>query len=133
MGIIVKDQQAGIHYPFPDKRNIVQHILSLVDAGRSIDIASEGGSDALEPVQQSLAWEILSAVEAHVLKEMGETILVRSFLDCTDVGSKVEFRPRSRFVVVPYVISQAVVKLAFPHCRIIRQLLHLGSGQETMK
>ena len=139
MGVIVQDQQAGIDHALTDQRDVVEHVLGLLDAGGSIDIAAEGGTDALEPVQDAFLREILRAIEAHVLQEVGETVLVRGLLDGADIGGQVEFRPSLRLFIVTDVIGQAIVQLPFADGGIIRKLRHLlgtqekGSGQNGSK
>ena len=54
---------------------------------------------------------------------MCETVLVRSLLNCSDIGCKVEFSPLCGLVIVPDVVGHPVVELADAHRRIIRQLL----------
>ena len=139
MGVIVQDQQAGINHALTDQRDVVEHVLGLLDAGGSIDIAAEGSTDALEPVQDAFLREILRAIEAHVLQEVGEAVLVRGLLDGADVGGQVEFRPSLRLFIVTDVIGQAIVQLPFADGGIIRKLRHLlgtqekGSGQNGSK
>ena len=56
-----------------------------------------------------------------MFEEVGETVLIRSFLNGTYIGSQVEFGSLGRFVIVPDIVCQAVFQLAFPDSRIIRQ------------
>ena len=125
MGIIVKDEEAGVDDGLTDKRNVVQHVLGLLHSGGSIDIAAEGGADALEPVEDPLAGEILGTVEAHVLEEMCQTVLVRSLLDSTDIGGEIELCTLLRLVVMTDIVGKSVVKLALTDSRIVGKRLHL--------
>jgi hypothetical protein len=126
----MKDEKAGIHHRLAHQRYVGQHVLGLVDSRRRIDIASERSSDALEPVKQGLAGEILGSVEAHVLEEVGETVLVWSLLDGTDVGGEVELGAVGRFLIVHDVVSQPVVELSLAYGRIVWKLLHLPLGDD---
>ena len=74
--------------------------MCLLESGRCVDVPSEFGSDALEPVEHCLVREILCAVEAHVLEEVGESVLVVFLLECSHVRGKIEFCPLCGLVVV---------------------------------
>ena len=130
MRIVVQDQKAGVHHRFPYQRNIIEHIGGLIDTCGGVDIASERSPDALKPVKDALLREVLGTIEAHVLKEVRETILVGSLLNRSDVGRKVEFRPARRLVIVSDVIGQTVLQLADLDRRVIRKLLHLSLSDE---
>ena len=41
MGIVVKDEEAGVDHSLADERDIVEHVLGLLHAGRRIDVAAE--------------------------------------------------------------------------------------------
>ena len=125
MRIVVQDQKAGVHHRFPYQRNIIEHIGGLVNACGGVDIASERSPDALKPIQNALVREILRAVEAHVLKEVRETVLVRCLLNSSDIGGEIELSPAGRLVIVSDVIGQTVLQLSLFYGRVIRQLLVL--------
>ena len=125
MRIVVKDEQAGVNDRLSHQWDVIQHVLSLVYSCRGIHVASERSADALKPVQDALSREILGAIEAHVLKEMSQAVLVRSLLDSADICGKIELSPLGRLVVMPYVICQAIVKLTNADCRIVWQLRSL--------
>ena len=92
-------------------------------ASRGIDIGTELGTNALQPVKKGLPREVLSSVEAHMLKEVRKSVLVRGFLDSADIGGKVKFSPVSRFFVVSDEIGQAVFQFSGSDRRVNRQLL----------
>ena len=60
-----------------------------------------------------------------MLEEVGQTVLVRSLLDGADVGCEIELGTLLGLVVVTYVVSESVVKLALTDCRVVRKLLEL--------
>ena len=130
MRVVVQDQKAGVHDRLPHQRNIIEHVGGLVNACGGVDIASERGSDALQPVQDLLVREVLGAVEAHVLKEVRETVLVRGLLNGSDIRGEVKLSPAGRLVIVSDVIGQTVLQLADLDRRVIRQLLHLSLSDE---
>ena len=100
-------------------RNVVEHVLGLLETCRCIDVPSELGTDALEPLEKRLAREVFRSVEAHVLEEMCETVLVVALLICSDVSREVEFSPLCRLVIVADVIGHAVLQLSYPYFRVI--------------
>ena len=105
VGVVVHDEQARIHHGVADERDVVEQVDGLLHAGGGVDVASKGGADAFQPVQDPLAGEVLGAVEAHMLQEVGQTVLVRGLLQGTDVGRQVELRPLGGLVIVADVIS----------------------------
>ena len=125
MGVVMHNQQAGVHNACPRYRNVVEHICGLLYARGCVDVASEFRPYALQIVQYLLVRKVLGAVEAHVLEEVGETVLVRSLLDGAYICRQVELRPAFRPVVVPDIVGEPVVQLSFADGRIVRQLLDL--------
>jgi len=94
----------------------------------SVDVPAELGADGTEVVQDAFLREMLRAVEAHVLQEVRETVLVRFFLDGADVRGKVELRPLGREFIVADVIGKSVVQVSDADGRIVGEgghgLLH---------
>ena len=136
MGIVVQDEQAGVNHGRAEQRDVVEHVLRLLDAGGGVDIAAEGGADALKPVQDALLREVLRAVEAHVLEEVSQTVLVRGLLDRAHVGRQVEFGPSFGSFIVQDIISQAIVQLSLADGRVVGKLRHFlgkqrGGAQEN--
>ena len=119
----MQDQEACVNDGLSHQRNIVEHVLGLVDAGGGIDIATKGGTYALEPVENALPREVLCSIETHVLKEMSETILIWGFLDSAHICGQVELCPLGGLVIVADVIGQAVVERSLTNRRIVRKLL----------
>ena len=127
--IIMHDEDAGVDYGRTDQRNVVEHICCLLDSRGGVDIASEAGSDALEPVKDALVRKILGSVEAHVLQEVGQPVLVRGLLDGSYVGSEVEFSPSGRLIIVADVVGKPVVELSLLHLRVVRKFHVLPEGE----
>ena len=69
---------------------------------------------------------MLGSVEAHVLEEVGEAVLVGSLLDCTDIGGKIKLGTSFREFVVTDVVSESVVKLAHLYGRVARERTQHG-------
>ena len=127
----MEDEKARVKDALPYYRDVVEHVLCLLEACRSVDVASELSSDALEPVEELLSREVFRTVEAHVLKEVCKTVLVVFLLEGSDVSGKIEFCPLSRLVVVADVIGHAVLKLSCSYCRVVWKWIlterHCGS------
>ena len=121
MRIVMKHEKARVEDAFPYDRYVVEHVLSLLEACRCVDVSSELGSDALKPLEKALSREVFRSVEAHMLEEVSEAVLVIVLLECSDVSCKVELSPLCRLVVVADVISHTVFELACSYGRIVRK------------
>ena len=119
----MQDEQARVDDAFAYQRNVVEHIYCLLYTCRGVDIASELRPDALEVLEDAFPREVLRPVEAHVLEEVGETVLVRSLLDGSDICGQIEFGSVFRFVVVSDVVGEPVLELPLPYSRVIGQLV----------
>ena len=115
----MEDEKARVKDALPYYRDVVEHVLCLLEACRSVDVASELSSDALEPVEELLSREVFRTVEAHVLEEVSKSVLMVFLLECSYVCREIEFRSLSRLVVVADVIGHAVLKLSCSYCRVV--------------
>ena len=138
MRIFAEDEDAGVGHGGAFHRHVVEHVLRLFETCRGIDVAAEFCAYALEVIKDALSGEALGAVEAHVLEEVGETVLVGSLVNAAGVGGEIEFRPVLRKFVVADIIGEAVLKLADADCGVVRKGLHHGiplgaeaQGRET--
>ena len=73
---VVEHEETAVGYGGALQRHITYIIYGLVDGGVGVEIISELDADTLQPVDHALAGEVLCAVETHVFKEMGKTLLV---------------------------------------------------------
>ena len=127
--IVAKDHQAGVHDRLALDRDVVEHVLGFLEAGGGVHVPAEFGADGTEVVKDTLVGEVRRAVEAHVFEEVGETVLVRRFLDGADVRGEVELRPFFRNLVVTDIIGKTVFQMAHTDRRIVgklRKRRHLG-------
>ena len=69
---------------------------------------------------------MLGPIEAHVLQEVGKTVLVRRFLNGTYVGGQIELGPSLGQFVVADVIGETIVQMADAHLVRVGNLRHLG-------
>ena len=140
MGVVAQDHQAGVHDGFALDGDIVQHVLGFLETGGGVDVPAEFRADGAEIVQDALVGEVRRSIEAHVLKEVREAVLVWGFLDGADVGGKIEFRPPRRKLVVADVIGKSVFQVSYADRRIVGEgghrllrglgLILLGAGRD---
>ena len=129
MRVVAQDHQAGVHDGGALDGDVVEHVLGFLETGRGIDVAAELGADGTEIVQDGFAGEVLGAIEAHVLQEVGQTVLLGVFLlDGTHVGGQVELCAAGRKLVMPDVIGKAVFKMADGNLVGVGKLGHLRDG-----
>ena len=127
VGIVPEDHQAAVHYGLAGNGDVIEHILGLLETGGCVDVASEFRTYGAEVVKDGLSGEIGGAVEAHVLKEVGKTVLGRIlFLDGAHVGSQIELCPLCGELVLADVVGETVVQLSDPYLLGVGNLGHLG-------
>ncbi len=75
MAPILQDLEGAIQ----DRRAVGGHLKlidGLIEAGVGVEIGAEPHADGLDVIHQLLLGEMASAVERHMLHEMGQTPLV---------------------------------------------------------
>ena len=126
--VVAQDHQAGVHDGGALDGDVVEHVLGFLEAGGGVHVPAEFGADGTEIVQDSLVREMRGAVEAHMLQEVREAVLVGGFLDGAHVRGEIEFRPALRELVVADVVGESVVQMAHADRRIVgkggHHLLH---------
>ena len=129
VGIVPQDHEAAVHDALPLDGDVVEHVLGFLKSGGSVDVPAEFRTDGAEVIEDLLSGEILGSVEAHVLKEVGKTVLCRIFfLNCTYVGCKIEFCTLLGKGIVTDVIGKAVVKMSDADLVRIGDFGHLGNS-----
>ena len=68
---VVENQEAGIYQSFAPGGYVGEIIDRLVKGGIGIDVGAEAYSVFFQILDQSLAREILGAIEGHVFQEVG--------------------------------------------------------------
>ena len=116
------DEQAGIRHTGAHERDVAEHVNRLLHPCGSVHVAAEGGTDALQIVQDGFPREILRAVEAHMLQKVSQAVLVRGLLDGAYIGRQVEFGPLGGNGVVTDVIGKSVVQRPATDERVTRYL-----------
>ena len=120
--VVTQDHQAGVNDRLAFDGDVVEHVLGFLEARRGVDVPAEFGADGTEVVQDALVGEVRRAVEAHVLEEVRETVLVRRFLNGADVGGQIELRPSFGNLVVADIIGKTVFQMAHADRRIVGKL-----------
>ena len=110
--IVVDGQQGGVDDALPGDGDVGEHVNGILLARGSIDIAAEAGADAFHITDDAFTREVLGSVEAHMLLEVGQTVLGRRFLDGSDVVEKIELCTLCGQVVVHNVVGHPIVELA---------------------
>ena len=70
---------------------------------------------SLEETIHTVPREMLTAIEAHMLQEMGQSPLVVLFLQTTRALRQIETRPVLRPVVIFDIIGEAILQPSDPH------------------
>ena len=111
---ILEHEQARVEGALASGGHVVDVIDGLGEVGVGIHIGTEVQTDPLDEVHNAvaLAVEVLTAVEGHVLQEVGQTVLVVLLLHGAHALGDVEVGTVLGIIVVTDVIGQAVVQLA---------------------
>ena len=102
---VVENKQTRVNNIFVARRYITYIIYSLGDTCIGIEVGAKLNTLRLTPSEDSITWEMLSAIEAHVLKEMGKTALRLLLLNRTYLLGDVELCTVFRPCIVTDVIS----------------------------
>ena len=97
----------------------------LVEAGVGVEVVAEFHTDAFKPVDNHFSGEVGRAVEAHVLKEVGETALVVFLKDRAYLLGDEEVSLTLGHLVVADEVGQSVVEFACTNQRVKRHRGHL--------
>ena len=129
MGIVAEDHEAAVHHAGTGNRDIVEHVLRLFKARGGVDITAEFRADGTQIVQDGLVREVLGSVEAHVLQEVGQTVLCRIlFLNSSHIGGQIELCTAGGKLIVTDEIGETVVQVAGTDLVRSGNLGHLGNG-----
>ena len=85
-----------------------QRVDRLVEARVGIDVATKAGTDALEEVDDSLAREVLCAVEGDMLEEVSQTLLRVFFLHRAYLLGDIEFCSTLGLFIVTNEVGQTI-------------------------
>ena len=111
VGPVVQNQQTRVYDTLTGGGHVRDVIHRLVDRGVGIQVASELHTDGLTPFHDVVTLEVLCAVEAHVLQEVGQSALVVVLLNRTHALGNVELGTLFGPCIMTDVISQSVVQL----------------------
>ena len=125
---VMEDPQAGVDGARNGNRHVVDVINCFVYGRVCIQVSSELHTDRFQILDQSVAGEMLGAIEAHVLKEVGQTALVFVFEDRSHFLGDIEMSLVFRLFVVTDVIGQTVIQFSDAYLLVYRNLGHLLLG-----
>ena len=114
---VLEDEQARIDGTLARAGHVVDVIDGLGNAGVGIQVATEVHTQRAGVVDNALALavEVLTAVEGHVLQEVGETTLALLLLNGAHALSDVEVHTVLGIIVVADVIGQSAVQFTDAH------------------
>ena len=119
-----------IYERFAHERNVRKNIARLAYGSIGIDIISEAYTIFGKEVQNALSGIVLCSVERHVLKEVGQSVLVVFFLKSTYIMYDVEMCTSFWLFIMCQIIGQSVFKLSDLDFRIVLNLLLCICTQE---
>ena len=125
---VVEDPQAGVDGAWNSNRHVVDVIDGFVDRRVCVQVSAELHTDRFQILDESVAGEMLGAVEAHVLKEVSQTALVIFFEDRANFLGNIEMSLIFRLFVVTDVIGKTVIQFADTDLLVYRNLGHLLLG-----
>ena len=128
---VVQNEQAAIDNSLTGSGHVRDVIYRTVNAGISIQVTTELDSDGLTPFDDVVAFEVLGAVEAHVLQEVCQTALVVVLLNSADTLGNIELSTLLGPGVVTNVVCQTVVQLTNTDFRVCRNGLLRHHGCRT--
>ena len=107
---VVKDEKACVLHACTGYGYVADVVYGLVNRGVGIEVVAEFDAVCLAPVDDSFAREIVGAVEAHVLQEVGEAALVFLFECRAYFLCDIEVGLTFGCLVMAYEVRQAVFK-----------------------
>ena len=124
---VLEDQQARVDSALAGAGHVVDVVNGLGNAGIGVQVLTEGYTQRAGIVDDALALavEVLTAVEGHVLQEVGQTTLTFFLLDGAHALCDVEVHAVLGIIVVADVISQSAIQLANTHLIVHGDGTHL--------
>ena len=127
---VLEDEQARVEGTLAAAGHVADVVHRLVDAGVGVQVTAKFHTQRAGVVDHAVALEVLGAVEAHVLQEVGQAALALLFLQRAHTLSNVEVYMVLRVVVVAHVVGESVGKLACVHGCVLRHGHVLSHGTE---
>ena len=99
---------------------ILNLILCIVPRCRSIEVKTELNSRSLQTLNHRLIWEILRAIESHMLKEVSQSLLVILLLHSTHIVVDIETRLTLGLLIVADIVGHTIIQFANANGRVER-------------
>ena len=112
-------------------------INRFVNGGVSVEVGTELDTMCLTPVNDTW-WrrgilEVLTSIESHVLKEVGQASLVRFFENTPHTLCNVEVGNSFLLSIVAYVISHTVLQLSYAEAVVGADILRHSTCHEEQE
>ena len=124
IGPVVENPEAGVDVAIAHG-HAVNVVNGFVGGGVGIEVLAKFHADAFAILNDAVAGEVLGAVEAHVLEEVGQTALVLFFLYRTYLLRDIEVNTLFGQGIVTDVVGQSVGQFAVTHSGVNGQHRHL--------
>ena len=114
VGPVVEHQQATVKFLLTD---VCRYVVDIIDRlfNTRIGIHAVISTQAFEETVHTVPWEMLTAIEAHMLQEVGQSPLVVLLLQTTHALRQIEARPVLRPVIILDVIGKPIWQVPDPH------------------
>ena len=112
---VLQDEHARVEGRLARGGHVANAVDRLVNRGVGVQVAAELYAQRAGELNEVVAFEVLRAVEGHVLKEVSQSALALLLLDGAHALGNVEIGHVLRPLVVADVVSQTVVELADAH------------------
>ena len=98
-----------------------QNIDGFIKAGIGIQVVTKFYAYALQVRNNIILFEIFCAIESHVLRHVGQTLLIIILHDGSNLDDQAQFHFFPWLFVLPYIISKPVVQFASDYFSIKRK------------
>ena len=120
---VVEDEEASVDKSLVGHGHGADVIHRLVLCGVGIQVSSERDAVTLQRGNHAVAGEVLTAVEGHVLQEVGQTVLFVVLQQSAGIADDVEAGTLLRLFVVAKIIGDAVGQFSHQYFGVGRKHL----------
>ena len=127
---IAQYQQTRVERTLSSSGHIVNVVNCLVNGCVSIEVASKLHTNGTQVLYQVVAFEVVAAIERHVLQEMRQSSLTFFLLNGPHLLCNVKVCTVFGPVVVANKVSETIVKLTHSHGSVYWYGRHLHLGMQ---
>lgn len=125
---VVEDEDTAVDDTAAWYGDLHQGIYRAVKARVGVDVATEACADTLEEVNDSLAREVLGAVEGNMLEEVRQTLLGVFFLHRADLLGNVKFCSALGLFIMSDEVGESVGELTDAYGGVYGKRWHRAWG-----